>query len=335
MKKIFLFTSIMLVALCFIGCGKSESFDLRLFELKGNVESVKVYYTSSVTSAGKKTRYSSQSDGPVYSFDKKGKIISGYEHDTEFIFSRNKDGYIDTIYLPCDGDGFYSKVYTWKEGLPIIEEFSNIAGYSSITLIYDVVDSCTISKRIEERYGEEGEEWQVRHTYKILNKDANDNWTKRVHLRDDEMWGKIYTLEERVITYYPGESDFKTSSYSTQSYSTLSNKSSGSNSNQYDDSSTKWKEFAETTYRASQFTSEGYQYYAFSYDRTGKGKYIIWWNYLGTDVVEDKMEFSIYKVESEGNYLYLYSYELNSPVKIEIQGSSLYTMNGDRYEIWR
>lgn len=50
---------------------------------------------------------------------------------------------------------------------------------------------------------------------------------------------------------------------------------------------------------------------------------------------DDKMEFSIYKVESNANYLYLYSYELNSPVKIKIQGSSLYTMNGDRYEIWR
>ena len=125
------------------------------------------------------------------------------------------------------------------------------------------------------------------------------------------------------------------SSYSTQSYSTPSNKSCGSNSNQYDDSSTKWNEFAGTTYRASQFTSEGYQYYAFSYDSTGKGKYIIWWNYPGTNVVEDKMEFSIYKVESDANYLYLYSYELNTPVKISIQGNSLYTMNGDRYEIWR
>jgi len=48
-----------------------------------------------------------------------------------------------------------------------------------------------------------------------------------------------------------------------------------------------------------------------------------------------KMEFSIYKVESDANYLYLYSYELNTPVKISIQGNSLYTMNGDRYEIWR
>lgn len=125
------------------------------------------------------------------------------------------------------------------------------------------------------------------------------------------------------------------SSYSTQSYSTPSNKSCGSNSNQYDDSSTKLKEFAGTTYRASQFTSEGYQYYAFSYDRTGKGKYIIWWNYRGTNVVEDKMEFSIYKVESDANYLYLYSYELNDPVKIQFQVNALYTIKGDRYEIWR
>ncbi len=132
------------------------------------------------------------------------------------------------------------------------------------------------------------------------------------------------------------QSQTKTSSsYGSGSYSDQSDNSNSNKSNHYDDSSTKWKEFAGTTYRASHFTSEGYQYYAFSYDRTGKGKYIIWWNYLGTNVVEDKIEFSIYKVESDANCLYLYSYELNTPVKISIQGNSLYTMNGDRYEIWR
>ena len=104
---------------------------------------------------------------------------------------------------------------------------------------------------------------------------------------------------------------------------------------QQDNSSTKWEEFAGKTYRASQWVSDRMQYYAFSYNRSGKGKYFIYCNYPGTNVVEDQMEFSIYNVESEGNYLYLYSHELNSPVKIEIQGNSLYTMNGDRYEIWR
>jgi len=97
----------------------------------------------------------------------------------------------------------------------------------------------------------------------------------------------------------------------------------------------KWKDFSGTTYRASHFTSEGYQYYAFSYNSAGKGKYIIWWDYTGTNVVEEKMEFSIYKVESDANYLYLYTNELNTPVKIKIEGSSLYTNDGnERYEIW-
>ena len=97
----------------------------------------------------------------------------------------------------------------------------------------------------------------------------------------------------------------------------------------------KWKDFSGTTYRASQFTSKGYQYYAFSYNSLGKGKYLIWWNYPGTNVVEEKMEFSIYKVESDANYLYLYTNELNTPVKIKIKGRSLYTSNGEeRYEVW-
>ena len=125
------------------------------------------------------------------------------------------------------------------------------------------------------------------------------------------------------------------SSYGSGSYSAQSDNSNSNKSNHYDDSSTKWEEFAGTTYRASQWVSDRMQYYAFSYNRSGKGKYFIYCNYPSTNVVEDQMEFSIYKVESEGNYLYLYSYELNSPVKIKIQGSSLYTMNGDRYEIWR
>lgn len=97
----------------------------------------------------------------------------------------------------------------------------------------------------------------------------------------------------------------------------------------------KWKDFSGTTYRASQFTNKGYQYYAFSYNSLGKGRYIIWWNYPGTNVVEEKMEFSIYKVESDANYLYLYTNELNTPVKIKIEGRSLYTSNGEeRYEVW-
>ena len=125
------------------------------------------------------------------------------------------------------------------------------------------------------------------------------------------------------------------SSYGSESYSAQSYNSSSNKSNHYDDSSTKWEEFAGTTYRASQWVSDRMQYYAFSYNRSGKGKYFIYCNYPGTNVVEDKMEFSIYKVESNANYLYLYSYELNSPVKIKIQGITLYTMNGDRYEIWR
>ena len=145
--------------------------------------------------------------------------------------------------------------------------------------------------------------------------------------------GCAFRFCDQTIIY---KNDNKTSSsYGSESYSAQSYNSSSNNSNHYDNSSNKWEEFAGKTYRASQWVSDRTQYYAFSYNRSGKGKYFIYCNYPGTNVVEDQMEFSIYNVESEGNYLYLYSHELNSPVKIEIQGSSLYTMNGDRYEIWR
>lgn len=109
---------------------------------------------------------------------------------------------------------------------------------------------------------------------------------------------------------------------------------------QQDNSGTKWKEFAGTTYRASQWVSDGIdaveQNYAFSYNRSGTGKYIIFGTYPGTHVVTDQMEFDIYKVESDANCIYLYCSRLNTPVKIKIKGSSLYTYDGaERYEKWQ
>ncbi len=334
MKKTFLFTNLMLLALFLIGCTKSEPTDLRLLELNGDVKTLTTSLTRDVSSTGKKTRQSWSLEGETYYFDENGIITSIRHFDTEVTLSRDKMGNIVSISVPCEdengnfSDAGYTINYVWdKNGRPIKEEYSNCLGiYHERTYTYN--DSVIVGT--VEQNCDEGIEWDVTRIYKVLSIDDKGNWTKRLVVESNSENSNVnFSLEERAITYYENDNKAPSSS-SSESYS-----SSSYNSNQYDDSSSKWKEFAGTTYKASQFTSEGYQYYAFSYDRTGKGKYIIWWNYLGTDVVEDKMEFSIYKVESEGNYLYLYTYELNDPVKIQFQGSSLYTNTGDRYEIWR
>ena len=68
------------------------------------------------------------------------------------------------------------------------------------------------------------------------------------------------------------QSQTKTSSsYGSESYSAQSDNSSSNKSNHYDDSSTKWEEFAGTTYRVSQWVSDRMQYYAFSYTAQEKG----------------------------------------------------------------
>lgn len=103
-----------------------------------------------------------------------------------------------------------------------------------------------------------------------------------------------------------------------------------------DKSSTQWKRFAGNSYRASKLVNNIWQNYAFNFNNSGRGKYIIFETLPGSNVVTDQMEFEISRVSSDANYLYLHCYELNSPVKIKIKGNSLYTYDGsERYEKWQ
>lgn len=102
-----------------------------------------------------------------------------------------------------------------------------------------------------------------------------------------------------------------------------------------DYSADRWKDFAGVTYRASQMVSNMWQNYAFSYNSTGRGQYIIYTTIPGTNVVEDQMDFSVYEVTSDDDYIYLHCEGFSSTVKIRIKGSSLYTADGaEKYERW-
>lgn len=112
--------------------------------------------------------------------------------------------------------------------------------------------------------------------------------------------------------------------------------SSYTNYQEEDKFSTQWRKFAGVSYRASELVNNIWQNYAFNFNNSGHGKYIMFGTLPNSNVVTDQMEFEISEVSSDANYLYLHCYELNSPIKIKIRGNSLYTANGsERYEKWQ
>ena len=126
----------------------------------------------------------------------------------------------------------------------------------------------------------------------------------------------------------------KQSTATTTTRSALNN--SAVSSQQQNDYSTKWKNFAGDTYRASELIHDVWQNYAFQFDSSGRGKYFMFGTLPNSNVVTDQMEFEIYKVTSDAKNLYLYCVELSSPIKITLKGYSLYTTNGkEKYEKWR
>lgn len=107
-------------------------------------------------------------------------------------------------------------------------------------------------------------------------------------------------------------------------------------SQQQNDYSTKWKNFAGDTYRASELIHDIWQNYAFQFDSSGRGKYIMFGTLPNSNVVTDQMELEIYKVTSDAKNLYLYCFGSSSPIKITLKGYSLYTANGKlKYEKYR
>lgn len=228
MKKTILFASMMLFTLCFVGCSKSEPNDLLLFELKGNVESLKILTTYNVNSHGKKTRKSFCKE-QSFQFDNKGLLISGYDcYQLPYTIERDEKGNIESIRAEWnDGPCAAGYTYKWnKEGYPIerisacddceykYTSFLREDGYTA-SIIYD--DSCNHIMTIEIASDECGIH-KIYSSYKILKTDNYGNWTKRIvvaiteflpHEDSDCIMSYIdddifFSLEERVITYYNG-----------------------------------------------------------------------------------------------------------------------------------
>ena len=193
------------------------STDLRLFELKGNVKSVKVSAVQSVTASGKRTAESTSSKPDIYYFDKHGRLSgckiwhveSGYSSISDFVVKRDKAGNIVYLELPPSWNiGNDVVTYTWDEdGYPatsISSPSEGCGGYSVYTYdkqndeitrtvtLYDAANPILDVKTVEK----EGDKT----TYKVLRRDDRGNWTKCVSA---EKWETMrYTLRERKISYY-------------------------------------------------------------------------------------------------------------------------------------
>ncbi len=88
-----------------------------------------------------------------------------------------------------------------------------------------------------------------------------------------------------------------------------------------------WKQFAGNTY-ATIIETDNYELnVGFVFDNSGNGSFA-----LGK-VGDDIDEADIYKVTSDGAYLYLHVAGLDSPAIVEIRGNNLYTRTGERYII--
>lgn len=216
-----LYIGVFLLALCLAGCNPSESADLHMYELKGNVQSVQSHSTIKVDPLGNSTEYSFKTNGHTHYFDRRGRLIFDKENNQgeRLHITRNAAGNIDTISYPCKkpdrecNESGWIEVYTWNEdGYPIGVSFSNCMGDSSIVQnIYN--ESNEIVKRIECDWSEGSE---IVHFYTItytnLEVDAHGNWTKRLeYMKYNEESSIIlkvydedypYTLVERTITYY-------------------------------------------------------------------------------------------------------------------------------------
>lgn len=197
MKKNILLASLMLLALCFAGCrNTSDSTDLLLFELKGNVASVQTFYIDDVTKEGFVQRDSYAYDGNTLAFNEKGELI--FYNGEQPIIER-KSGNIVKMEIPTDFGGNEIYTYTWNsEGFPATEDYQPCEGaplYSVFT--YSKYDSCSLDSKKMYEYDDDNDEYH----YDWRLKDSHGNWLVRMVTENHN--GYISRcLEERTITYH-------------------------------------------------------------------------------------------------------------------------------------
>ncbi|MBO7459114.1 MAG: hypothetical protein J6T80_07675 [Paludibacteraceae bacterium] len=238
MKKTFLFCSLMLTALCLVGCGgtstsPSESSDFCLFDLAGTgkVKSVKISHITNVTSKGDRTSKSRRHDDLLLNFNREGKLVAAYDlslsYNNEIKIERDKKGNIHTLFFPEIKEGgedngiiwggYDHIVFTWnKEGYPIREEWisSGYGGgnYANFKILYNnpiTSSGETIQSRIIGKVQfcyDDGDGFDEVTLYKPIGwlwGSPVCNWDKRLIIKTTNTYDHFtLALEEREFTYY-------------------------------------------------------------------------------------------------------------------------------------
>lgn len=228
-----------MTSLCFIGCHKSEPTDLRLLDLKGDVETVTTYVTpyviSNITSGGVKARKSQRHKRTFFNINTDGLITSGNDMGEELTITRDKRGRIVTIICECSESNYegYTSSYSWdKDDYPIeiVKQYC-YENYPTISIIYDndrnVIAHIEKNWYMDETTEEEPEqkEYQIAHSYYVIETDEHENWTKRIEMIGKDGRDLSFNLEERIIKYYSNDNGSQSGSSNSNSQSKYTNDS--------------------------------------------------------------------------------------------------------------
>lgn len=150
--------------------------DGKFFDLKGNVKKC-VISVFAADEKGNPTSTKAESETTIeFGADGKYTVHSGYNDWNCF---RNDNGSINKFTWYCDDFGmeFVDSVSYNNAGFPLTFSSNNL-GHQTFTFVYDA-DNDIVSKSSTATY-EEGVEGKTESKYKILERDAKGNWTKRV-----------------------------------------------------------------------------------------------------------------------------------------------------------
>lgn len=172
-----------------------ESKDLQTFGLKGKVLKVVETEYRETDSNGNNSKYS---------FSETIDFTTGGTAKLEGTVVRDENGYLSSFESGDGGDGWQLKEWTYSsKGDVLVYKVDTYGGSRDYHYVYD--DEGNITMALSQGMYEEGEEYEIKTNYTILEKDAKGNWTnmlvKIVETIEGEIQKPEYQRITRQITY--------------------------------------------------------------------------------------------------------------------------------------
>ena len=211
MRRFFI---IFAAAIITINATAEEITDTRLFELKGKVKSVVLYYPLDCSKDGIQSANNEPSMKMALYFDNNGWLKkANNENNVAFEIVRNPTGKITHLEIDCENsDGTrnengVSYFYKWNtSGYPISVSCDNCIYNCVSSIIYD--KSRNVIATITNCSNMHGATQEV-DSYNIIQVDEHLNWIKRVRVVNTKYTDDIepnsnifFLLEKRKIDYY-------------------------------------------------------------------------------------------------------------------------------------